>query len=105
MQSYPMSFLENMCALHSLIQVGALIQWCVDTLTKKEKEEAKVRGISVNELLEGESASPTGLLVLPHFCRCGDSLHGYRFAGSHPRTYDSYDSSGYLQGMHGRRCV
>ncbi|MCI1723232.1 MAG: FGGY family carbohydrate kinase [Lachnospiraceae bacterium] len=46
---------------------GALIQWCVDTLTKKEKEEAKVRGISVNELLEGESASPTGLLVLPHF--------------------------------------
>jgi len=46
---------------------GALIQWCVDTLAKKEKELAKERGISVNELLEGEATEPTGLLVLPHF--------------------------------------
>ena len=46
---------------------GALIQWCVDTLAKKEKELAKERGISVNELLEGEYTEPTGLLVLPHF--------------------------------------
>ncbi len=46
---------------------GALIQWCVETLAKKEKEIAKDQGISVNELLEGEFTEPTGLLVLPHF--------------------------------------
>lgn len=62
---------------------GALIQWCVDTLAKKEKELAKERGISVNELLEGSFTEPvertftehvassftepTGMLVLPHF--------------------------------------
>ena len=46
---------------------GALIQWCVDTLAKKEKELAKEKGISVNELLEGEVTEPTGILVLPHF--------------------------------------
>lgn len=52
---------------------GALIQWCVDTLAKKEKELAKAQGISVNEYLEkkyeeknGEDC-PSGLLVLPHF--------------------------------------
>ena len=50
---------------------GALIQWCVDTLAKKEKELARERGISVNEMLEGkvegQIEEPTGLLVLPHF--------------------------------------
>lgn len=46
---------------------GALIQWCVDTLAKKEKELAKNEGISVNELLEGDYEDPTGILVLPHF--------------------------------------
>ncbi|MDO5392215.1 MAG: FGGY-family carbohydrate kinase [Eubacteriales bacterium] len=46
---------------------GALMQWCTDTIAKKEKEEAGKLGISVNELLEKQSVSPTGLLVLPHF--------------------------------------
>lgn len=46
---------------------GALIQWCADTLAKKEKEIAGERGISVNELLEEGCQKPTGLLVLPHF--------------------------------------
>ena len=46
---------------------GALIQWCIDTIAKKEKEQAAELGISVNELLESQSESPTGLLVLPHF--------------------------------------
>lgn len=74
---------------------GALIQWCVDTLAKKEKEVAAEQGISVNELLEEEyrklypsghptsdalrasepsgfvnvykEECPTGMLVLPHF--------------------------------------
>ena len=51
---------------------GALIQWCVNTLAKKEKEEAKALGISVNELLERRyrekrGDEPSGLLVLPHF--------------------------------------
>lgn len=46
---------------------GALIQWCVDTLAKKEKEIAAHKGISVNEMLEGGSGDPSGLLVLPHF--------------------------------------
>lgn len=55
---------------------GALIQWCADTLAKKEKETAEAEGISVNKLLEKECAlapsesgaeEPTGLLVLPHF--------------------------------------
>ena len=46
---------------------GALIQWCVDTIAKKEKEVAAQEGISVNSLLEGASNEPSGLLVLPHF--------------------------------------
>ena len=51
---------------------GALIQWCTETLAKKEKEEAAREGISVNELLERRYAEkhgnePSGLLVLPHF--------------------------------------
>ncbi len=46
---------------------GALMQWCIDTLAQKEKEEAWIQGITVNELLEQQSVSPTGLLVLPHF--------------------------------------
>lgn len=55
---------------------GALIQWCVDTLAKKEKALAEAAGISAHEYLEqeyvrehGENGAdkPTGLLVLPHF--------------------------------------
>ena len=46
---------------------GALMQWCVDTLAKKESEIAKEKDISVNQYLEEMSESPTGLLVLPHF--------------------------------------
>lgn len=46
---------------------GALIQWCVNTLCKKEKEAAMEQGVSVNQYLEERSESPTGLLVLPHF--------------------------------------
>ncbi len=49
---------------------GALLQWCIDTLAKKERELAKGAGISVNEYLErqyrGEKNAPTDLLVLPH---------------------------------------
>ena len=52
---------------------GALMQWCTETLAKKEKELAKEQGISVNEYLEKEYADqmqeeePSGLFVLPHF--------------------------------------
>ena len=46
---------------------GALVQWCTDTLARKEKELAAEAGVSVNEYLERDSESPTGLLVLPHF--------------------------------------
>lgn len=51
---------------------GALLQWCADTLAKKEKEEAVRDGISVNAYLEQEyqrlrGTEPSGLLVLPHF--------------------------------------
>ena len=52
---------------------GALIQWCVDTLAKEEKEIAREKKISVNEYLENIYAqergneNPSGLLVLPHF--------------------------------------
>lgn len=46
---------------------GALIQWCIETMAKKEKESAKQEGISVYDYLERQSESPTGLLVLPHF--------------------------------------
>lgn len=46
---------------------GALIQWCSDTLAKKEKELAAEKGVSVNAYLEGGDREPTGLLVLPHF--------------------------------------
>lgn len=46
---------------------GALIQWCIDNLAKKEKELAAGQEISINEFLEKGSESPTGLLVLPHF--------------------------------------
>lgn len=53
---------------------GALIQWCTDTLAKKEREFAKEQGISVNTYLENQFRAagakpnaPTGILVLPHF--------------------------------------
>lgn len=46
---------------------GALMQWCIETIAKKEKELALNVGQSVNEYLEKQSVSPTGLLVLPHF--------------------------------------
>lgn len=51
---------------------GALIQWCVETLAKKEKETAKSSGCFVNAWLEQEykkvhGDEPSGLLVLPHF--------------------------------------
>ena len=56
---------------------GALMQWCVENLAKKEMEDAGERGISVNELLEKEylerrhenadGDGPCGILVLPHF--------------------------------------
>lgn len=48
---------------------GALMQWCTDTLARKEKELAKQQGISVNEYLERAylKEGPSELLVLPHF--------------------------------------
>ncbi|MBO5292832.1 MAG: carbohydrate kinase [Lachnospiraceae bacterium] len=60
---------------------GALIQWCVDTFAKKERELAAEAGISVHEWMERKyreehgqqemvaelSDGPGGLLVLPHF--------------------------------------
>lgn len=57
---------------------GALTQWCIDTLAKKEKELAQKEGVSVNEYLEKEyrekmgslgldGDEPSGILVLPHF--------------------------------------
>ena len=57
---------------------GALTQWCSNTIAKKEIDEAKACGKSVNEFLEEQyaaktealglpHANPTGLLVLPHF--------------------------------------
>lgn len=52
---------------------GALIQWCVNTIAKKEKELAKDENMSTNEYLEKayvescDGNSPSGLLVLPHF--------------------------------------
>jgi len=50
---------------------GALLQWCVETLAKKERELAEDLDISVNEYLEEDSGEPTGLLVLPHFAGAG----------------------------------
>lgn len=50
---------------------GALIQWCVDTIAKKEKEIAENEKVSVNAYIEREFGfdftEPTGMLVLPHF--------------------------------------
>lgn len=52
---------------------GALMQWCVDTLAKEEKQMAKKEGLSVNEYLERSyneqrgKENPSNLLVLPHF--------------------------------------
>ncbi len=51
---------------------GALLQWCVDTLAKKEKETAGALGCPVNAWLEqaykkAHGDEPSGLLVLPHF--------------------------------------
>jgi len=57
---------------------GALIQWATETLAKAEKDIAKEKGISVNELLEEQYIAkrtsdgldvdgPSGMLVLPHF--------------------------------------
>ncbi len=51
---------------------GALMQWCTETVAKKEKQDSDVLGITVNELLEKlyyerNGENPSGLLVLPHF--------------------------------------
>lgn len=52
---------------------GALLQWCVNSLAKKEKEIADELKISVNEYLEQKYEDLAGdeplqnLLVLPHF--------------------------------------
>lgn len=51
---------------------GALMQWCVNTIAKKEEERAEKQGDSVNAYLEKlyqkeRGEEPTGLLVLPHF--------------------------------------
>ncbi len=52
---------------------GALMQWCTETLAKKEKELAKEAGMSVNSYLEQQyieehgGEEPGNLLVLPHF--------------------------------------
>lgn len=52
---------------------GALIQWCVDSLAKKEKDTAMHLNLSVNEYLEKEYAESAGdnpintILILPHF--------------------------------------
>jgi len=52
---------------------GALLQWCAETLAKKEQVTAAAEGITVNEYLEREywhttrTAGPGSLLVLPHF--------------------------------------
>lgn len=51
---------------------GALIQWCINTIAKKEKEIANEKNCSVNTYLENEyrkkrGDSPSDLLVLPHF--------------------------------------
>ncbi len=52
---------------------GALLQWCAETLAKKEAELAKAQGITLNKYLEKiystgqEEEAPSGLLVLPHF--------------------------------------
>jgi xylulokinase len=45
---------------------GALVQWCVDQFAKQETILAKEEGVSVHKYLERKSASPTGLLFLPH---------------------------------------
>ena len=52
---------------------GALVQWCVDTLGKQEKEQAQREKRKVNEMLERTEGTdgPTGLLVLPHFAGAG----------------------------------
>ena len=47
---------------------GALVKWFVDNLAGDARQEAKEKGISVYDLLEGEADGvPTGILVLPHF--------------------------------------
>lgn len=51
---------------------GALIDWCVRQLGKRERDEAAAKGVSVNAYLEDAYRAahgdvPSGLLVLPHF--------------------------------------
>ncbi len=57
---------------------GALVQWCTESIAKKERETAGKLGISVNEYLENlyaderrrdglEIEGPSGMLLLPHF--------------------------------------
>ena len=50
---------------------GALLRWCVETFGAGRAAQAAEQGITVNELLEKGSSSPTGLLVLPHFAGAG----------------------------------
>ena len=55
---------------------GALVQWFVDTLAGREKDQAAREGTSVNALLEDQyrrahGDAPSGLMVLPHFAGTG----------------------------------
>ena len=74
---------------------GALMQWCTETLAKKEMELAKEQGISVNEYLEQAYASqkeeiPSGLLVLPHFAGAATP---YMDTGSKGAVFGAYNGN------------
>ncbi|MBI3912264.1 MAG: hypothetical protein HY320_15200 [Armatimonadetes bacterium] len=51
---------------------GSLLRWYRDTLGEAEREEARVSGIDVYEIMIGKAAAgPSTVLVLPHFTMTG----------------------------------
>ena len=61
---------------------GSLLKWFRDTLAKAEKEEAEAAGEDVYDRLMRETpASPSRLMVLPHFTTTGPPLLEHRTVG------------------------
>lgn len=90
---------------------GALIQWCVDAIARKEKELAWELGFSVNEYLEKlyaetrEEENPSGLLVLPHFAGAATPYMDTGSKGAILGLTTAVTCSGYLPWLYGRRCI
>ncbi|MEM5770687.1 MAG: FGGY-family carbohydrate kinase, partial [Bacillota bacterium] len=62
-------FMENAyCCYAFTFTGGSLVKWFVDGFAEQYRIEAKQKGFTIYQLMEGQMADkPTGILALPHF--------------------------------------